>query len=56
MSLKVVIVDDEPLSRSFLEKYCQKAGDLEVSGSFEDAETALIYLNKNEIDKSIWIT
>ena len=47
---KVVIVDDEPLSRSFLEKYCQKAGELEVAGCFEDAETALIYLNKHEID------
>jgi DNA-binding LytR/AlgR family response regulator len=48
--LKVVIVDDEPLSRSFLEKYCQKYGELEVAGSFEDAGTALQYLNKNEID------
>lgn len=50
MILKVVIVDDEPLSRNFLEKYCQKHGDLDVSGSFEDAGTALQYLNKNEID------
>jgi DNA-binding LytR/AlgR family response regulator len=47
---KVVIVDDEPLSRSFLDKYCQKSGDLEVAGCFESAESALLYLNKNEID------
>ncbi len=50
MKLKVVIVDDEPLSRSFLEKYCQKIGDLDVAGSFEDAESALLYLNKNEVE------
>ncbi len=50
MKYKVVIVDDEPLSRSFLEKYCQKVSGLEVVSMFEDAATALAYLNKNEID------
>jgi two-component system, LytTR family, response regulator LytT len=50
MKLKVIIVDDEPMSRSFLERYCEKFGDLEVAGSFEDASTALTYLHKNEID------
>lgn len=50
MKLKVIIVDDEPMSRSFLERYCEKNGDLEVKGSFENAETALDYLHKNEID------
>jgi DNA-binding LytR/AlgR family response regulator len=50
MKLKVLIVDDEPLSRSFLERYCEKAGDLEICGSFEDAETALAHLQKNEVD------
>jgi len=50
MILKVVIVDDEPLSRSFLEKYAQKIGGLEIAGSFEDAGSALTYLQKNEID------
>lgn len=50
MELKVIIVDDEPLSRSFLEKYCDKIGGLEVAGSFEDAATALAYLNRNEVD------
>jgi DNA-binding LytR/AlgR family response regulator len=50
MKLKVVIVDDEPLARNFLEKYCEKHGDIEVAGSFQDAETALLYLNKNEVD------
>jgi two-component system, LytTR family, response regulator LytT len=50
MKLKVIIVDDEPMSRSFLERYCQKNGGLEVKGSFENAETALNYLHKNEVD------
>lgn len=50
MQLKVIIVEDEPLSRGFIERYCEKLGDLEIAGSFEDAESALEYLHKNEID------
>ncbi len=50
MKLKVIIVDDEPMARNFLERYCEKNGNLLVSGAFEDAVTALDYLQKNEID------
>lgn len=50
MKLKCIIVDDEPLARSFLERYCQKQGNLEVMGSFPDSEAALTYLSSNEID------
>lgn len=50
MKLKVIIVDDEPMSRNFLERYCEKIGDIIVAGSFEDAATALTFLNNNEID------
>jgi DNA-binding LytR/AlgR family response regulator len=50
MKLKVVIIDDEPLSRNFLERYCEKAGELEVLGSFENAETALVFLKDHETD------
>ncbi len=50
MELKVIIVDDEPLSRNFLEKYCQKFGDLKVAGVFEDAASALTFLNQHVID------
>lgn len=50
MKLKSIIVDDEPLARSFLERYCEKLGSLEVMGSFADSETALNYLTCNEID------
>lgn len=50
MKLKAIIVDDEPLARSFLERYCEKQGALEVMGSFPDSESALNYLTSNEID------
>jgi DNA-binding LytR/AlgR family response regulator len=50
MKLKCIIVDDEPLARSFLERYCEKHGNLEVAGSFPDAESALGYLNSNEVN------
>ena len=50
MKLKVIIVDDEPMARSFLQRYCEKNGNLQIAGVFEDAVTALDYLQKNEID------
>ena len=50
MKLKVVIVDDEPIARNFLERYCEKIGSLEVAASFPCAETALEYLSSNETD------
>lgn len=50
MKLTSIIVDDEPISRSFLERYCEKIGNVTVAGSFPDSETALQFLQKNEID------
>ncbi len=50
MKLKAIIVDDEPIARNFLERYCEKSGVLEVTGSFPCAATALDYLQSNEID------
>jgi DNA-binding LytR/AlgR family response regulator len=50
MKPKAIIVDDEPLARSFLERYCEKNGNLEVAGSFPSAITALEFLKLNEID------
>lgn len=50
MKFKCVIVDDEPMARSFLERYCEKKGNLEMMGSFSDAETAFNFLKCNEID------
>lgn len=50
MNLTSIIVDDEPISRSFLERYCEKIGTVNVAGSFPDSETALQFLQNNEID------
>jgi DNA-binding LytR/AlgR family response regulator len=50
MKLNAVIVDDEPLSRNFLERYCEKSGLLNVAGSFPDSESALTYLQNNAVD------
>jgi DNA-binding LytR/AlgR family response regulator len=50
MNLTSIIVDDEPISRSFLERYCEKIGTVTVAGSFPDSETALKFLQNNEID------
>lgn len=50
MKFKCIIVDDEPMARNFLERYCQKQGNLEVMGSFPDSEAALTFLSTNEID------
>jgi DNA-binding LytR/AlgR family response regulator len=50
MKLTAIIVDDEPIARSFLERYCEKTGIITVCGSFPDSESALEYLLINEID------
>jgi len=50
MKLNCIIVDDEPLSRSFLENYCERSKQLTVQGSFANAEDALEFLRKTEID------
>ncbi len=50
MSLKCIIVDDEPMARDFLERYCQKYGNITVMGSFPDSETAHTFLAANEVD------
>jgi DNA-binding LytR/AlgR family response regulator len=50
MKLTAIIVDDEPIARSFLERYCDKTGIITVCSSFPDSESALEYLLINEID------
>lgn len=50
MKFKCIIVDDEPMARSFLERYCEKMGNIEVSASFGDAADALEFLRTNEIN------
>ncbi len=50
MKLTAVIVDDEPIARSFLERYCEKTGIISLAGSFPDSESALEFLRCNEVD------
>ncbi len=50
MKITAVIVDDEPIARSFLERYCEKNGNINVTASFGDAGAALDFLMKNETD------
>lgn len=48
--MKCVIVDDELMARKYLEKLCQKEGDLNVLAVCENAKEALEVLNEHEVD------
>lgn len=50
MKLNCVIVDDEPMARDFLARYCEKYGSIDVLGSFPNSESALGFLSQNETD------
>jgi DNA-binding LytR/AlgR family response regulator len=50
MKLSCIIVDDEPLSRSILKKFCEKCGMADVQGSFDNAATAIEYLKNNKVE------
>jgi DNA-binding LytR/AlgR family response regulator len=50
MKQTALIVDDEPIARNFLERYCEKTGNINVVGSFPDSETAYEYLRQHEVD------
>lgn len=49
MKFKCVILDDEPMALSFLERYCAKTPELELVGSFSNVDGAFDYLKDNEI-------
>lgn len=50
MSIKCVIVDDEPLALSVLERYINQTPFLELTEKFTNPVKAYKYLNDNEID------
>ena len=50
MSIKCVIVDDEPLALSVLERYINQTPFLELVEKFTNPVEAFKYLNDNEID------
>ena len=50
MIIKCVIVDDEPLALSVIERYINQTPFLELVEKFSNPVTAFKYLNDNEID------
>ena len=50
MKLKCLIVDDEPIARQIVEKYCSYLPELEVVGSCGDALQAKQSLSRQEVD------
>ena len=50
MSMRCLIVDDEPIARSILEAYCAKMPELELVGSCENAMKALEVLRTKSVD------
>lgn len=49
MKLDCIIVDDEPLSRNFLVRFCNKSERAEVKGSFSNASDAMLYLQSHVV-------
>ena len=50
MKLNCIIVDDEPLSRNFLKRFCEKSEKVDVKGSFANASEAISYLESNKVE------
>jgi DNA-binding LytR/AlgR family response regulator len=50
MKLRCIIVEDENVSRTLLENYCQKTEGFDLLGSFPNAEEALTFLQENQIE------
>ena len=50
MTIKCVIVDDEPLALSVLERYINQTPSLELVEKFTNPVKAFNYLNDNEIN------
>jgi DNA-binding LytR/AlgR family response regulator len=50
MKLHCIIVDDEPLSRGFLRRFCEKSEKIIVKEQFANATDALAFLKNNKVD------
>ena len=50
MSIKCIIVDDEPLAIEILESYVAKIEQLQLIGSFRNAVTAFTFLQQHGVD------
>ncbi len=47
---RCLIVDDEPLARDVLRRYCSKLPVIDLVGEFSNAIDAFVYLQSNEVD------
>lgn len=50
MSLKCIVIDDEPLALELIKGYCSKIAGLDLVQTFEDAIAGAEYLKQNPID------
>lgn len=50
MSLHCLIIDDEPIARSILEKYVARTPHLELAGSLDNAIAAISFLKEKTVD------
>ncbi len=50
MTLQCLVVDDEPIARSILEKYISKTPNLSMAGSLDNALDALQHLSSGKVD------
>jgi len=48
--MKCIIVDDEPIARIGIEDLIKQTPDLQITGIFEDTESATEFLLKNQVD------
>jgi len=50
MSIRCLIIDDEPIARSILEKYVDKTPDLQLAGALDNALAVISFLKENPVD------
>ena len=50
MSMKCIVVDDEPLGRKAIQRLIKEASSLFLIESFGDAESAETFMSNNEVD------
>ncbi|HTQ27077.1 MAG TPA: response regulator, partial [Puia sp.] len=50
MTLTCIIVEDLQVAANYLLKCCEKSGQVEVKGHFQNVPEALTFLNENSVD------
>ena len=50
MSMRCLIIDDEPIARNILQKYVARTPHLELAGSLDNALEVISFLNDHEVE------